>query len=53
MTPWYLSFVPRMNQIGPKGTEIWFRTDKKCGQTDRMDGQTTPKLYPSDFDGGK
>ena len=43
---WYLSFVPRMNQIGPMGTEIWYRTDKKCGRTDR---QMMPKLYPSDF----
>ena len=23
-----------------KGTEIWFRTDKKCGQTDGMDRRT-------------
>ena len=23
-----------MNQIWPIGTEIWFRTDKKCEQTD-------------------
>ena len=32
-----------MNQIRPIGTEIWFRTDKKCGQTDvragGMDGR--------------
>ena len=45
-----------MNQIWPIGTEIWIRTDKKCGQTDgrtdRIDGRTTPKIYPSDFVGG-
>ena len=29
-----LSFVPRMSQIWPIGTEIWFRTDKKWGRTD-------------------
>ena len=33
-----------MNQIWPIGTEIWFRTDKKCGrmdtQTDARNGQT-------------
>ena len=29
-----------MNQIWPIGTEIWFRTDKKCGRTDgRKDGR--------------
>ena len=22
------------------GTEIWFRTDKKCGRTDGMDGRS-------------
>ena len=30
---WYLTFVPRLNQILSIGTEIWFWTDKKCGQT--------------------
>ena len=34
-----LSFIPRMCQIWPIGTEIWFRKDT----------QTTPKLYPSNF----
>ena len=37
-----------MNQIWQIGTEIWFRTDKKCGRTDgqkdgrngRTDGRT-------------
>ena len=29
-----------MNQIWPIGTEIWFRTDKKCGRTEWTDGQT-------------
>ena len=28
------TFVPRMHQICPTGTEIWFRTDKKAGWTD-------------------
>ena len=26
-----------MNQIWPIGTEIWFRTDKKCGRTEWTD----------------
>ena len=39
-SPWYLLFVPRMNQIWPIGTEIWFLTDKKCGRTDgQKDGR--------------
>ena len=29
-----------MNQICPIGTEIWFRTDKKCGWTDGRNGRT-------------
>ena len=36
-SPWYLSFVPRMNQIWTIGTEIWFQTD---GRTDGRNGRT-------------
>ena len=39
-SPWYSSFVPRMNQIWPIGTEIWFRTDKKCGRNRWTDART-------------
>ena len=29
-----------MNQIRLIGTEIWFRTDKKCERTEWTDGRT-------------
>ena len=34
-------------------TEIWFRTDKKCGRNGRTDARTTQKYIPlTDFVGG-
>ena len=45
-----------MHEIWKIGTEIWFRMDKKCVQTEWTDrcmhAQTTPKLYLFDFVGG-
>ena len=34
-----VSFVQRMIQIWSIGTVIWFRSDKKCGRTDGIDGR--------------
>ena len=38
----------RMNQIWPKGTEIWFRTDKKCGRTDGRSQNYIPPTLSGD-----
>ena len=36
-----------MNQIWQIGTEIWFRTDNKCGRTEWTDGQRQNYIPPT------